>query len=171
MKNLPHRRPTIERDGGVIDADAETALTHVLSAALILGFGVYAWRTGMSVSDVAWRAIGAVLAYFASRRLTALFGDWKAWRLRGAATLWAPPHLQFAITVVAFALARQLPNIKRDPLIAERRLFGVPSEVFAAAAVYAAIAFSGPHLPREWRALLMLDQFSGTFTSISPPRP
>ncbi|QLP97553.1 MAG: hypothetical protein HZY79_09345 [Rhodoblastus sp.] len=145
----PPRRPTVERDGSAFGFDIEAALTHLATAALVLGFAVYAWRTGMSVETLAKRCGGAALAYVASRRLTTLFGDWKAWRLRGAATLWLPFEWQFAVSIVSFALARQPPEMARKGLDLENRLFGLPTQLVLAAALYAAFAFGQPYLPKS----------------------
>lgn len=166
----PRRRQTVERDGRVFSIDAETAATHAITTALVLGFAVYAWRVAMPPEEIAKRIGGAGLAYLASRRLTILFGDWRAWRLRGAATLWLPFDLQFAASVVSLALALQLPRMERDGIDLKRRLFGLPSQLLLAAAVYAAFVFGAPHLPPELRALLWLDTFGGTFSSVNPKR-
>lgn len=164
----PARRPTVERDGRAFGFDIEAALTHLMTAALALGFAFYAWRTGMSVETVAKRVGGAALAYVASRRLTTLFGDWKAWRLRGAATLWLPLEWQFAVSVASFVLARRLPEMARKEPNLNRRLFGLPTPLLLGAALYAAFVFGQPYLPKELRTLLMLDALGGTFTSVSP---
>lgn len=169
---FPPRRPTVERDDSVFGFDIEAVLTHVMTTVLVVGFAVYAWKTGMTPDALATRVGGAALAYFASRNLTVLFGDWKAWRLRDAATLWLPFEWQCAVSLVSFVLARQLPQMAREGLHLEKRLFGLPSQIVIAAALYAAFYYAMPHLPPQMRAALMLEQTGrGVFMQIGPTRP
>jgi hypothetical protein len=159
----PNRRPTVERDHSVLDEGAETFVVNLATAALAIGFFVYAWRTGMGWSEIAGRIAGSAVAYFASMRLKILFGDWKAWRLRGAATLWLPTQWQLIVSAVAFALARQLPQMQTHGLDANRRIFGLPGVIVLAIAIQAAISYFGADLNPMLRQLFGVDLF-GTFS-------
>ncbi|MBK9082345.1 MAG: hypothetical protein IPL88_09855 [Rhizobiales bacterium] len=159
----PNRRPTVERDHSVLDEGAEAFVVNLATAALAIGFLVYAWRTGMGWSEAAGRIAGAAIAYFASQRLTVLFGDWKAWRLRGAATLWLPTHLQLTVSVVSFVLARQLPQMQTHGVDMDRRIFGLPGVIVFAIAVQALMSYFGPDLQPVFKQAFGVDLF-GTFS-------